>query len=394
MPDAPAQPARHPWRTWLVGHALPLWSGTGYNPARHLYHERLTFDATPLPVPHLRLMVQARQIATFCQARLDGVFNAADNALRTLAEVQARYWQADGQPGWVFALGPDGRPSSTVRDLYAHAFILFAHAWAYRLSGDRALLTVAQKTVEDVERIFHAPHGGFADAVPAPDATRRQNPHMHLLEAYLALFEVTADQFYLDRARPLVALALDHFISPHSGLLLEFFGPDWTPCKAYGQNPVEPGHLFEWSWLLGTYARLHPTDAQTTRLRNVAGHLFQSGRQYGVTHQLVRDGIMDDGTLTHTSTRIWPQTELLRLLASRQTEGTNHAATTAAMAEAGLLHTLSRTFLATFAPAHLHGGWIDRMDADGTVAVDHMPASSLYHIYGAARALLALPTQP
>ena len=384
MSERPAHSGATPWNTWLVDQALPLWSTTGYDLTRRLYHERLTFDATPIPMPALRLMVQARQIATFCQARLDGVFNAADTALHTLAEVQARYWQADGQPGWVFAIGPDGRPASTVRDLYAHAFILFALAWAYRLSGEPALLAVAQKTVAEVESIFHAPHGGFADAVPAPDNIRRQNPHMHLLEAYLALFEATADQFYLDRAQPLVALACERFISPRSGLLLEFFGPDWAPCKAYGHNPVEPGHQFEWSWLLGTYNRLNPADTARPRISSIAAHLHRCAKKYGLTHQLVQDGIMDDGTLTHTSTRIWPQTELMRLLACRQAEGTGDTGDTE------LLGSLTRNFCPTYAPAHLHGGWFDRLGADGAPAVDHMPASSLYHIYGAAKAHLAL----
>lgn len=386
MPDTAPQPQTAAlWTTWLTRDALPLWSSTGYNPARHLYHERLTFDATPITLPHLRLMVQARQIATFCQAELDGVFSAGATALECLHTVQALYWQADGQPGWVFALGPDGQPSSTVRDLYAHAFILYAHAWAYRLSADPALLGVARKTVKEVERIFHAPHGGFMDAVPPPDAIRRQNPHMHLLEAYLALFEATADAFYLERAHALVALACERFISPQSGMLLEFFAADWTPCNAYGQNPVEPGHLFEWSWLLGLYTRLDPTQNAHTHWRTVAEKLYQSGLRHGVIHTIVRDGMMDDGTLTHTGTRIWPQTELMRLLASRQKEGAGPAD------EAALLAQMSKNFFSTFAPERLHGGWIDRMGPDGATAVDHMPASSLYHIYGAGRAVRAIP---
>lgn len=380
MPDPTPQGPATCWAGWMVGEALPLWSSAGYNQPRRLYHERLTFDATPITLPHLRLMVQARQIATFCQAELDGVFNAGSTALDCLHEVQARYWRADGQPGWVFALGPDGQPSSSVRDLYAHAFILFAHAWAYRLSADPALLKIVHKTVADVDAIFHAPCGGFWDAMPRPDGLRRQNPHMHLLEAYLSLFEATTDQFYLDRAQGLVALALNRFISPRSGLLLEFFGPDWTPCKDFGQNPVEPGHLFEWSWLLTSYTTLNPTDPLATHIQTVAERLFQAGWRHGVTQNTVRDGIMDDGTLSHTSTRIWPQTELARLLACRQTNGASNAA------ETDLLAHLTRTFFTTFAPKHLRGGWIDRFDALGKPAVDHMPASSLYHIYGATRA--------
>jgi mannose/cellobiose epimerase-like protein (N-acyl-D-glucosamine 2-epimerase family) len=39
--------------------------------------------------------------------------------------------------------------------------------------------------------------------------------------------------------------------------------------------------------------------------------------------------------------------------------------------------------LLTFAPDSLEGGWMDRIEADGTPLVDHMPASTLYHVMGA-----------
>ncbi|GEL55603.1 AGE family epimerase/isomerase [Acetobacter syzygii] len=372
------------WKNWMVGQALPLWSHAGYDSTRHFYYERLTFDAAPIAVPHLRLMVQARQIATFCMAEHDGLFHAADHALTCLSEVTKRYWRADGQPGWVFAIGADGSPSNGVRDLYAHAFILFAHAWAYRLSGEEALRVVAKQTVEELEKLFAAPVGGFWDAVPLPDAIRRQNPHMHLLEAYLALFEVTADQFYLNRAQALVALALEYFVRPESGLLLEFFNADWQPCKNLGHNPVEPGHLFEWSWLFNTYIMLYPTDPQKERIQAVAERLYQLGQRYGLKQNGVCDGILDDGTLSHASTRIWPQTELVRLLACRQKRALGNGA------EAGVFKTLTHIFFTHFAPEHLHGGWIDRRAENGQLAVDHMPASSLYHIYGAVRESVSL----
>ncbi|NVN44046.1 hypothetical protein HW537_09005 [Asaia siamensis] len=43
------------------------------------------------------------------------------------------------------------------------------------------------------------------------------------------------------------------------------------------------------------------------------------------------------------------------------------------------------SFLEQFAPLSLSGGWIDHIDADGDRLVEYMPASSLYHIYGAGR---------
>lgn len=85
----------------------------------------------------------------------------------------------------------------------------------------------------------------------------------------------------------------------------------------------------------------------------------------------------EDGRVVAHSTRIWPQTELLRLLCQRR-DGLEGG-------EDGLLASLSSLFFARYAPARLAGGWIDQLDAGLVPTVDYMPASSLYHIYGAAR---------
>lgn len=375
------------WTDWVVQKALPLWSAAGYDRARRLYHERLTFDATPIVTSDLRLMVQARQIATFCRASLDGVFNASQDALDCLAEVQKRYWRSDNQLGWVFALGVDGRPSKTTRDLYAHAFILYAYAWTYHLSRDRNLLKTANETIKEIEIIFQEGVEGFVSEVPGDNSMRCQNPHMHLLEAYLVLFEVTDDQFYLDKAQHIVALVKNKFINSRSGMVMEFLASDWTPCKEFGYNAVEPGHLFEWSWLINEVIRLNPEGSNKKNLYTIAERLFTIGVQYGIVNDAVCDGITDDGTITHTSTRIWPQTEFIRLLAYRSKRLTTNPQN---MAENCFLVTMTRIFFSSYAPNFLQGGWFDRRNAKGKATVDHMPASSLYHIYGAAREFFSI----
>lgn len=372
------------WRKWLVAQALPLWSGRGFDPARGLYHERLTWEAAPVPLPHLRLMVQARQIAVYCRAGLDGLYDSSDpalaQALLCLDMVERFYWRADGGAGWIFSLAPDGGPGSRTRDLYAHAFILFAYAWAYRLTGAPRYRRAARETAEEIWRLFATDGEGFLSTVPPADTVQRQNPHMHLLEACLALFEATGEAFYLDRARHLVALACRRFMDARSGLLLEEFDAGWAPLAPWGCNRVEPGHLFEWAWLLGEYGRLAACGGDEGQaLRAVADRLFTVGRGRGCAPDtgLAYDAMTEDGRVVAHSTRIWPQTELLRLLCQRRkgVEG----------GEDGLLAVLSRLFFARYAPARLAGGWIDQLDAGLVPIVDYMPASSLYHIYGAAR---------
>ncbi len=360
-----------PARRWTIEKALPLWSTTGFDPALGLFHERLDLDRRPIASCSRRVMVQSRQIASFARASLKGWHRPGADA-DALDQMIRLYHERDGAPGWIFSLHPDGSPASLVRDLYAHAFILYAIAWGYRASGAPLLVTLADTTLADMDRIFAAPHGGFRDAVPASDDIRRQNPHMHLLEALLALFEATGAERYMARAAHLIALATDRFIAADGGALIEDFGHDWQPLDAPGDNRVEPGHLFEWAWLFGEVQRLGGTvDAA------IQDRLIAFATRTGLDPQTGRivDAVNERGTVLAASTRSWPHAEAVKAFAAAALGGASGAEASADLLLAYLMQ--------TFAPDTLEGGWIDRFDAEGRPLVDHMPASTLYHITGA-----------
>nr|WP_294914913.1 AGE family epimerase/isomerase [uncultured Neokomagataea sp.] len=367
----------HEWSHWLTQKALPLWSQQGFNAETSLFHERLTWDGQPIPLPQLRLMVQARQIATYCRAEIDGHFYAGDKALACLKMIEKLYWRRDGKPGWIFSITPQYEPADTTRDLYAHAFILYAYAWAYRLTQNVHYRTTAKTIFRETLDIFYAPQGGFWDTIPQKDTIRRQNPHMHLLEACLALFETTQDNEYLQHAQQLVTLAKRYFITPQSCLLLEFFNQDLSALHTLGKNRVEPGHMLEWSWLLHEYVRLSPEALENTKINQLAQALQNNAEQYGISKYHVLDAINDAYTIQEHSLRIWPQTEFLRLLYHPRSQKSPIAALEC-----------SQILFNCFLKQHLSGGWIDRLHPHYEAISDHMPASSLYHIYGAAREIL------
>ncbi|MBR0560001.1 AGE family epimerase/isomerase [Neokomagataea anthophila] len=372
----------HEWSHWLTQKALPLWSQQGFNTETSLFHERLTWGGQPIPLPQLRLMVQARQIATYCRAEIDGHFYAGDKALACLEMIEKLYWRRDGKPGWIFSINPSHEPVDTTRDLYAHAFILYAYAWAYRLTQNAHYRNTAKEIFNETLKIFSASTGGFWDTFPIKDTIRRQNPHMHFLEACLALFETTQDDDYLQHAHRLITLAQKCFINPHSHLLLEFFTSDLAPLNPFGSNRVEPGHMLEWSWLLHEYIRLAPNTTQHQTITSQAHSLQAAAEQYGITQNHVLDAINDVGSVQENSLRIWPQTEFLRLLHHPSAKKRPSAA----------LH-CSQILTQYFLQETLSGGWIDRLHSNYNAISNHMPASSLYHIYGAAREILIIHKQ-
>jgi mannose/cellobiose epimerase-like protein (N-acyl-D-glucosamine 2-epimerase family) len=352
--------------------ALPLWARTGFDDDANCFHERLNFSGEPVRDVPRRLMVQARQIVVYSRAYIANWSNQKALVLRAFETACQRYRAQDGEPGWIFSVDSEGRPKDSTRDLYTHAFVVYMIAWLYRLTSDPSLLSLADTTLSDIDRIFARGDGrGFVSRVPGPSNVREQNPHMHLFEALLALFDVSGMERYLIRAESLFALFDQALADPATGTVREVFDEGWTPNLPAGENLVEPGHQMEWAWLLREWQRLSGTsvDERVTRLTTHA-------TTYGIDRErgLVRSLVQENGKAVSNASRVWPQTEMIRAICREDARGKVWPNLVADVTEG-----LFRAHL----PSNLDGGWIDQLDQNGTSAVDFMPASTLYHIVGA-----------
>ena len=106
-----------------------------------------------------------------------------------------------------------------------------------------------------LEQSYPHPLGGFVeDRAGAPP--QRSNSHMHLLEAALAWTAIDDDPAWRRLADRIAALCLQKFVDPASGALREFFVADWSPAPGVEGRICEPGHHYEWAFLLDRWARL------------------------------------------------------------------------------------------------------------------------------------------
>jgi hypothetical protein len=166
----------------------------------------------------------------------------------------------------------------------------------------------------------------------------------------------------------IAGLALGAFID-HRGVLSEFFDADWRRADGDDGRLVEPGHQFEWAWLLDRWGRARGrADGQlAARALHEAGRQGVDPRRACAVNALWQDLTVRDGWA-----RLWPQTEFLKsALALGETEDALQAA-------AGL-----RRYLDT----PVRGLWRDRQGPTGGFAPGDAPATSLYHIVGAIRQL-------
>jgi mannose-6-phosphate isomerase len=352
-------------RGWLCDAALPLWSDVGFDSDAGNFHERLDFDGKPIMLPR-RLTVQARQIFVYARAIVLG-WAADTGQVKTAFDAMiAHYLGRDGQPGFAFTVDAAGTVIDGKRDLYAHAFVILAASAYFRLSGDSRAIAVADEVLAFIDRDMTAPNGGYVDHLPNPPVRLRQNPHMHLFEALLALYEATGDAAYLGRAGEIYGLFRACFFQPATGTIAEYFGPDWSPED--GANAMwEPGHHMEWAWLLTEYQRLTGTDTG-----KIVDRLLDVAYTHGVTPEgVIVDEVRGDGTVIKKSARTWPLTEAAKAAAVRLKFDPKAPARLASA-----LDGLHDRYLAPVG----RGLWHDHFAGDGALLTDYAPASTLYHI--------------
>lgn len=358
---------------WMREQALPLWAASGFDADAGRFEEGLTFGREPRRQVPIRLLVQARQIFVFALAKRRQWHPGSEELVeRAFAAMKRDYFRPDGRDGWAFSVARDGSVVDATRDLYAHAFVLLSVASYVQATDSQEALAVAHETIAFLEREMTAPlGGGYLEALPPREGSRRQNPHMHLFEAMLALWECSRDHRFLERSGQLFDLFLARFFQDGQGVLLEYFDSALRPLSGAGAT-VEPGHHFEWCWLLRRYEKA----SGDGRVGSIVDRLYEhAGRAGFDADGLLVDEVRPDGVVAKASRRLWPMTEAIKsdlAEALRGRIGAGERAVTSTQA-------LYRRFLES-AP---EGGWVDRLDPDGTPLGDFMPATSFYHLAGA-----------
>jgi mannose-6-phosphate isomerase len=359
-----------PVLAWTRETALPFWGSAGVDEKRGGFHERLDLAGAPVLDAPKRLMVQGRQLYVYSHAASLGWYSDGKRLSERCVEyLLSSFYQADGKPGWVHALAGEGTIANPMRDLYGHAFVLLGLAWYYRLTRDAQILAVIDTTIGFLDESLASDRGGYRDAEPAVDTIRRQNPHMHLLEAYLALHDATERDEDRDRALQMFRLFETRFFQPTTETLCEYLTDDLAPQPGKMGDIVEPGHHYEWVWLLRQLQRLTGQSVDA-----YAAALYRHADTHGWDDEgLIVDELGSAGNVITASRRIWPLTEAAKANIAEGERASGTFDETAAHCFTSLA--------ARFLQRPVEAGWMDRITASGEAMAAFMPASTLYHVF-------------
>jgi mannose 2-epimerase len=306
------------------------------------------------------LVSQARLVYTFSAGhRYGGAAvhaESADHGVRFLCEKMLDQEQG----GWLWRVGRDGTPVESVKHTYGHAFVIFGLSEHDRGRGRSDASRLALQTLRTLQERASGPGGGFwslMDRSWQPIERRRgQNPHMHLLEACMSLYDVTNEPLAIQAALDLADLAARRFVHPRYGCLEEYFQEDWAALPDDEADPIRVGHQFEWCWLLHSLADRTGQE----HWRNLGDRLMDWGLRYGTDRQ--HGGFFNactrQGDPLDTSKSHWVESEALRALLyqviARKRDGLREA-----FAEA-------MNFARNCCEDREYGSWYSSVQADGT----------------------------
>jgi len=291
----------------------------------------------------------------------------------------------DPDGGCRFAVHPDGTPiatpEATLRRTYDQSFVLLALAtlWAvdpgFVAQGEvEACISFVETTLSDTANGALWENDQMAALGALPGDLRAQNPHMHMLEAVLQCLELTGDAVWTARAKKLVAAGQRYFIDPATGAVREFVGHDLAPLDTPDGQRREPGHQYEWAWLLLRYGDLSG-DADARRLvAPMAGFAARFGWcEDGPMAGALYDALDADGRVTEARHLLWPLTEAGKYFAAVARTTGDAAAAQKAREIADVI--FGRYFAPDGAPA-----WVNQFDRSGHVTWDAGLSRLLYHV--------------
>jgi len=343
---------------------VPLWQGPGWNADMGLPYEALDAEHQPLAPQRYRAMACARQLYVF-SSLIGQVQDAEERAATLFRSLQQRFHDAE-HGGWFYSIDPYGAPLDQRKDLYTHAFILFACANYWDKVREPLVESALNAALEVIAQRFATGDGLYEASLDRDWSSLNsgplQNPLMHLAEAFLATLSVREDTVVQRALVELCTGMQKRFIDPQQSVLME------KPLGAV-DNWFEPGHQFEWYFLLESSPLLRGSTLHVSLLNAfaVTEQLGVDPYTGAVVAMLTLDGSAKDATQ-----RIWAQAEYLRALTLRPNS------------DASVLRQLQ-----ALQQRFLHaGGWYECRDEQGEVSRKDMPSTTPYHLATCYRGLV------
>jgi mannobiose 2-epimerase len=284
---------------------LSYWKTYGVEKNGHGFYGAVNLNNDPVLSANKSSVLNARILWTFAAAGKRypgrGYEEIAHKAYRVLIEDFA-----DKEHGGYFMeLNSHNEVANDIKHTYAQAFVLYALSKYYEFNPLKEVMDQVQGFFRFLDKETKDPgHKGYFESftrnwelyeenrMADNNEPKSMNTHLHILEAYAAVYRIWKDDLVKQRLRELLELFLDHIIR-EDGHLGIFFTEDFAETES-SKAICSFGHDIEASWLLWEAAEILGDKSITVKLKP---------RTLLMADAVLRVGVDKDGGLFLESTR-------------------------------------------------------------------------------------------
>lgn len=301
---------------------LDWWTHHIHNPANSFYYGEINSKNEPDAEAPIGLVLQSRLLWTFSAAfkhtQNHQYLKAANQAYDALT--QKFYDNKNG--GMYWSVHPNGQVASDKKQAYGIAFAIYGLSAYYEVTLDAGALKKATDLYTSLEKhFFDSEFGGYIECLgnnwseiddvrlsdKDQNAIKSMNTHLHIIEAYAALYKVLPNAGIKQSIQKLLHYFEKFIIDVGTSQQNLFFEKNWTPTSSV----ISFGHDIEASWLLQEAAAIIDDDIylqKFTKLATnmagvVANNVSTEGAVYNEYHRKINT--LDFGK------DWWPQAEAM-----------------------------------------------------------------------------------
>lgn len=289
---------------------------------------------TPLPDAEKSVILNTRILWSFSTAYLFTRDEACKSIAGRAYDYLIKYFLDQKHGGVYWMVSKEGSVVDSKKQIYAQAFMIYALSAWFEISKDQKVLNHAIDIFVLIEAKSHDKvHGGYLEAysrdwhlledlrLSDKDANEKKtmNTHLHILEAYTALYRVWPDETLRAQLLSLTELFLTKFIGANGHFTL-FFDEKWRAKS----DKISYGHDIEGSWLLYEAAKAIGDEKVLDRVRKVCVLMTDTFINEGVDARSAVFNESEHGTYDYEF-HWWPQAEaMVGLVNAWQITGNQH----------------------------------------------------------------------
>ena len=322
---------------YLQNNLIPFWANRVVEKKYGGFQTNFDRNGIRTNVTEKSFLAQCRSLFTISHTVRSGyTWPNHEQALAQGIKFLFKYYQDKKYGGYYWIVNEDGSVLDDNKIIYGHAFLIYGLSEFALLTGDESVKTEAIRVFDFLQdKIKDQEYGGYFEHFNRqfePIKARNDigvfkslDVHMHLMEAFTTLYELTGDEKHRLALEEINTLIINKMIHKETGTGISMFTQDWSPIAnveletVWGADRFDEngksiditsyGHNIEltWLYLLSQDVLKTPREKSWGKMVKIYEHTYQNGIDW-INGGLFVEG-EKKGSATETNKEFWQQAE-------------------------------------------------------------------------------------